>query len=187
MLPHPPVTEFADLRLKPGFTLGDSVLQDGLRRVNAEQSAWSTFPLHWFTYTPTDDSHETHVCILSQWASVSAHQAWIDSPQNQDLLALLGPKLDIASFCHIDLHVSRQGVELDEVLEASNLSWETLGAAERAFAGDNVELGDACGWAVDSPEPKFFVFRIEEPKSSGNTSSRQGSTIMSRLNILDSL
>jgi hypothetical protein len=156
------VTEFAVLRLKD-CSLTDSELIQGLRRVSAEQSAWSSFPLHWFTYD--GPARETYVCILSQWASVPAHQAWIDSAQNQALLALLAPKLDIASFCHIALRASEPG----SVFGAERLSWKSF--------GEEIELGDASGWAVDTPEPTFYVFQI---KSQDDTA---GFTNMSRLEL----
>ncbi|KDN49696.1 hypothetical protein RSAG8_01761, partial [Rhizoctonia solani AG-8 WAC10335] len=151
-----PVTEFAILRLKQDTTsLKDPELIAGLGRVSSEQSAWSTFPLNWFTY-PADG--DTFVCILSQWDDVPAHQEWIDSPQNQALLKLLLPKLEIHAFCHVDLHASNSGVELDDILQAKQLSWRKLTEGERV-AGEG-QKGDACGWAVDTPEPTFYVFRI---------------------------
>jgi hypothetical protein len=157
-----PVTEFAILRLKDS-SLTDPELIQNLRRVSTEQSAWSSFPLHWFTYDGPA-AHETYVCILSQWASVPAHQAWIDSAQNQALLALLAPKLDIASFCHIDLRAA----ELGRVFEAESVSW-------RSF-GEEVKLGDASGWVVDTPKPTFYVFQI-------NSQDDTGFTTMSRLEL----
>ena len=103
-----PVTEFAILRLKSDITFDDL----DIRRVSVEQSAWSGFPLYWFTYTTGQD---TFACILSQWASVPAHQAWIASPQNQALLQLMLPKLEIAAFCHVDLHTSRSEIQLNDI------------------------------------------------------------------------
>ncbi|KAH7339818.1 hypothetical protein B0J17DRAFT_375847 [Rhizoctonia solani] len=159
-----PVTEFAILRLKQDTTsLKDPELIAGLGRVSSEQSAWSGFPLYWFTYSTETD---TFVCILSQWDDVPAHQEWIDSDQNQALLKLLLPKLEIHTFCHVDLHASKIGVELNEMFQANQLSWRKLTENERV-AGAEGRKGDACGWAVDTPEPTFFVFRVENGSSAG--------------------
>ncbi|KAJ1304784.1 hypothetical protein OPQ81_005920 [Rhizoctonia solani] len=159
-----PVTEFVILRLKPDMTsLKDPELIAGLRRVSSEQSAWSTFPLHWFTYTA--DGY-TFVCILTQWDDVPAHQEWIDSAQNQALLKLLLPILEIHAYCHVDLHASKSGVELGDLLQAKQLSWRKLTEAERV-AGPGGRIGDACGWAVDTPEPTFYVFRVDDETGAG--------------------
>ncbi|KAG8722024.1 hypothetical protein FRC08_007793 [Ceratobasidium sp. 394] len=169
----PPVTEFAVLRLKPDRPVTDSELHATLRRVSAEQSAWSSFPLYWFTYTTHDGpAPETFNCILSQWASVPAHKAWIDSAQNQALLALLAPTIEIASFCHVALE-PKSG-EIDKVLGADKLRWKKLGE-------EVSEKGDASGWAVDTPEPTFCVFEIV----GSDVESRNGDgwTTMSRLDL----
>ncbi|CAE6416281.1 unnamed protein product [Rhizoctonia solani] len=174
-----PVTEFAILRLKPENTsLNDPELIAGLRRVSSEQSTWSTFPLYWFTYSSDGD---TFVCILSQWEDVPAHQEWIDSDQNQALLKLLSPKLEIHSFCHIDLHASKLGVELGDVFLANQLSWRKLTEGERVAGGEE-RKGDACGWAVDTPEPTFYVFRIEK-SNDPRTGEGLDWTTMSRLDL----
>ncbi|QRV79591.1 hypothetical protein RhiJN_07606 [Ceratobasidium sp. AG-Ba] len=141
MLPTPPVTEFAILRLKKDRPHTDCELHTHLRRVSVEQSSWSTFPLYWFMYTTHDvpaRETETCICILSQWASVPAHQAWIDSEQNQALLTLLAPTIEIASFCHIAL--KPKGDEIDKILGAGKLRWKQLGEQ----ANEN-EKGDASG------------------------------------------
>ncbi|CEL60702.1 hypothetical protein RSOLAG1IB_03941 [Rhizoctonia solani AG-1 IB] len=173
-----PVTEFAILRLKSenNTSLNDPELITGLGRVNSEQSAWSTFPLYWFTYS-SDES--TFVCILSQWEDVFAHQEWIDSDQNQALLKLLSPKLEIHAFCHIDLHASKSGIELGDVFLAKQLSWRKLTEAERV-AGGQGRKGDACGWAVDTPEPMFYVFRVDK-NNDPRTEEEVDWTTMSRL------
>ncbi|QRW21666.1 hypothetical protein RhiXN_06655 [Rhizoctonia solani] len=162
-----PVTEFAILRLKSENTsLDDPELIAGLRRVSAEQSAWSTFPLYWFTYS--SPNQDTFVCILSQWEDVFAHQEWIESDQNQALLELLTPKLEIYAFCHVDLHASKSGIELGDVFLATQLSWRKLTEDERVAGGQD-RKGDSCGWAVDLPEPAFYVFRIDKDSNDPRT------------------
>ncbi|QRV94228.1 hypothetical protein RhiJN_22246 [Ceratobasidium sp. AG-Ba] len=176
MLPTPPVTEFAILRLKKGRSHTDSELYTHLRRVSAEQSSWSTFPLYWFIYTTNDvpaRETETYICILSQWASVPAHQAWIDSEQNQALLTPLAPTIDIASFCHIALK-PKEG-EVDKVLGAGKLRWKQLGEQP-----NESERGDASGWAVDTPAPTYYVFEAAEPE---DKDAGDGWTTMSRLEL----
>ncbi|EUC64045.1 hypothetical protein RSOL_434630, partial [Rhizoctonia solani AG-3 Rhs1AP] len=173
-----PVTEFAILRLRQDTTsLKDPQLIAGLERVGSEQSAWSTYPLYWFTYSADQD---TFVCILSQWDDVPAHQEWIDSPQNQALLELLLPKLEIHSFCHADLHASKPGVELDDVLQAKQLNWRKLTEGERVVGAEG-QKGDACGWALDTPEPTFYVFRIDNGSGIGTEGADW--TTISRLNF----
>ncbi|KAG8682028.1 hypothetical protein FRC09_017067, partial [Ceratobasidium sp. 395] len=171
MLPTAPVTEFAILRLKHDRPHTDSELYEHLRRVSAEQSAWSSFPLHWFTYIATNDGPgretETFICILSQWASVPAHQAWIDSAQNQALLALLSPTIEIASFCHVAL--KSKSDEIDRVLGADKLSW-------KYWREEVQDKGDASGWAVDAPESRFYVFKIVDVSDVGSEAGGDGWT-----------
>ncbi|KAG9124949.1 hypothetical protein FRC07_009583 [Ceratobasidium sp. 392] len=175
MLPTSPVTEFAILRLKHDRPHTDSELYAYLRRVSAEQSAWSSFPLHWFTYTTTNDGParetDTFICILSQWASVPAHQVWIDSAQNQELLALLSPTIELASFCHVAL----KSDEVDKVLGTDKLRWKYL-------TEEVLDKGDASGWAVDTSEPRFYVFKIVGSEEVGSE-SKGGWTTMSRLDL----
>ncbi|ELU42725.1 hypothetical protein AG1IA_03231 [Rhizoctonia solani AG-1 IA] len=176
-----PVTEFAILRLKSENTsLDDPELIAGLRRVSAEQSAWSTFPLYWFTYS--SPNQDTFVCILSQWEDVFAHQEWIESDQNQALLELLTPKLEIYAFCHVDLHASKSGIELGDVFLATQLSWRKLTEDERVAGGQD-RKGDSCGWAVDLPEPTFYVFRIDKDNNDPRTGEGLDWTTMSRLDL----
>lgn len=173
MLPTPPVTEFAVLKVKQDRLHTEAELHTHLRRVSAEQSAWSSFPLYWFTYR--DDAPgpetETFICILSQWASVPAHQAWIDSEQNQALLTLLSPTIDITSFCHVALK-PKEG-EIGRVLGADKLRWK------QASQSTDV-AGDASGWAVDTTAPTFYVFEIVKE---GAENKGEGWTVMSRLDL----
>ncbi|KAB5595113.1 hypothetical protein CTheo_1401 [Ceratobasidium theobromae] len=151
-----PVTEFAILRLRSPVSLADPDLTAGLHRVSTQQSSWSGFPLHWFTYSKSEN---TFVCILSQWESVPAHQLSIDSPQNQALLDLLLPKLDIFAFCHVDLRPLAPNSQLGTVFQAQHITWRELDIDIPTHSPDEPK-GDACGWAIDTPEPKFYVFRI---------------------------
>lgn len=46
---------------------------------------------------------ETRIHLLSGWSSVPAHEAWIASEENQELLRLLTPYLTIDEFVHLDI------------------------------------------------------------------------------------
>ncbi|KAI0331064.1 hypothetical protein GY45DRAFT_1210604, partial [Cubamyces sp. BRFM 1775] len=78
-----PVTEIATLALNPPHTWDSPDVQSFFSAVAAQQAAWSGYPLHYFQ----DTADPRVVYIFTGWESVPAHFKWIESEQNQALLA----------------------------------------------------------------------------------------------------
>jgi hypothetical protein len=124
------ITEFALLKLKAPYTVTSDPLPELLKLVRERQSAWSSFPLLFFT----EANDKSIVYILSGWDSVAAHEEWIKSEGNQDLLKKFGSYLEDVTLRHLDLAFDEgtfnvpyivyrntpEGVELGE--EAGGLS-----------------------------------------------------------------
>ncbi|PAV23973.1 hypothetical protein PNOK_0104100 [Pyrrhoderma noxium] len=90
-----PITELATLQLKPGKTWAD--ILPLIQTASREQSSWSGYPLYFF-----DDIHTPGLFyLLSGWESVHAHEQWIASPTNQDLVKALTPNCDVLGLRHL--------------------------------------------------------------------------------------
>lgn len=92
------VTEFATLKVVSEDGISAELLAH-LARLSELQSSYSGYPLYFYSSnTPT-----TTIYLLSKWSSVEAHNVWIASDHNQQLLKLLiGKFLEINDFVHID-------------------------------------------------------------------------------------
>ncbi|EPQ57769.1 hypothetical protein GLOTRDRAFT_18367, partial [Gloeophyllum trabeum ATCC 11539] len=93
------ITEFATLRLKPPYTSSSSEVTQFFRRLSDRQSAWSGHPLLFF-YNARNPSE---VYLLSGWADVPAHHAWIGGSENQELLRLAEGILDVVELVHLGI------------------------------------------------------------------------------------
>lgn len=91
------ITEFASLKLKGPYT--SDPLPELLKLVQERQSAWSSYPLLLFT----DANDKSIVHILSGWESVNAHNEWIKSEGNQDLLTKFASYLEDVTLRHLDV------------------------------------------------------------------------------------
>lgn len=98
------ITEFATLELIEPYTLEDPVplLVTLLGRAADWQASWSSYPLSFFT-NPVKPS-EIH--IITGWKDVAAHEAWIASDQNQELLQKLSKFLTVKGMVHLDINFS---------------------------------------------------------------------------------
>ena len=92
------ITEFASLKLNAPYTVTSDPLPELLKLVRERQSAWSSYPLLYFT----DASDKSVVHILSGWDSVSAHEEWIKSEGNQDLLKNFASYLEDVTLRHLN-------------------------------------------------------------------------------------
>ncbi|KAG7442232.1 uncharacterized protein BT62DRAFT_451803 [Guyanagaster necrorhizus] len=100
------VTEFAELQFgSPDFS-SQSSLRDLLLRLRTNQATWSGFPVCFYT-----ESSGKTLYLNSGWQSVPAHEEWIAGDENQTLLKLFEPHVQITDFVHLD-------VEFGDVLSA---------------------------------------------------------------------
>ncbi|KIK97480.1 hypothetical protein PAXRUDRAFT_824869 [Paxillus rubicundulus Ve08.2h10] len=99
------ITEFAILIFTPSHSLSDPVVRSLFQKLSIEQSQCSGFQLLFFT--SPDDSSEVH--LITGWNSVAAHEAWIKGKQNQELLSMFAPYIDMQkiSMVHLDIDFKR--------------------------------------------------------------------------------
>ncbi|EKM82353.1 hypothetical protein AGABI1DRAFT_124830 [Agaricus bisporus var. burnettii JB137-S8] len=153
---HHPVTEFACLQLTPPTTLQHPQLILGLLAGTKAQHAWSGYPpnlfIHQFREEPSaskdfSDKTSTSIYIISGWASVEAHNEWIASPKNQEIMRSFGNSnlLRLGGLAHLDIDFTKLSFEeCSHILwrkrsVSDTLSWEdTTG---RNVGNDNSESG----------------------------------------------
>ncbi|PBK63598.1 hypothetical protein ARMSODRAFT_861174, partial [Armillaria solidipes] len=93
------ITEFAELQFHSADFLSQPSLRDLLLRLRTNQSAWSGFPVYFYTAK----NSEKVIYLISGWQSVPAHEEWIASDENQTLLKLFEPHVQITDFVHLDV------------------------------------------------------------------------------------
>ncbi|KAK0187194.1 hypothetical protein F5146DRAFT_766602 [Armillaria mellea] len=145
------ITEFVELQFHSVDFLSQPSLRDLLLRLRTNQGAWSGFPVYFYT---TKDS-ENILYLISGWQSVPAHEEWIASDENQTLLKLFEPHVQITDFVHLDVEFGgvlsggeerlrfwkNKGGAIDEK------RWEVIG---NDVEGKKMEGGKYCFSHVDS-------------------------------------
>ncbi|TFY56789.1 hypothetical protein EVG20_g8793 [Dentipellis fragilis] len=97
-----PVTEVAILNFIPPHDIHTPALLPLFRFLSERQSAWSGFPLRFFQ----NASKEGEIYLVSGWKDVPAHNGWIASDANQELLTLLKSYLTVASLMHLEIDIT---------------------------------------------------------------------------------
>ncbi|KAK1231587.1 hypothetical protein PQX77_005322 [Marasmius sp. AFHP31] len=140
------VTEFATLALNTPIT--SDPLPSLFTRLQSSQSSWSNYPV--LLYSNIHSPSET-IYLASGWESVEAHQKWIDSEENQELLKLLGPYMEITGFSHLTLHFeefqrgrecARNGNGGEEGLLVVSTNGQDAGLGEPLWTGQGNDLED---------------------------------------------
>ncbi|RXW20456.1 hypothetical protein EST38_g5394 [Candolleomyces aberdarensis] len=106
------ITEFASLKLKAPYTVTSDPLPELFNLVRERQSAWSSYPLFYVT----DTSDKSIVHILSGWDSVSAHEEWIKSDGNQDLLKGFASYLEDVTLRHLDVPFAKDRLNVPYIV-----------------------------------------------------------------------
>ncbi|KAF7979572.1 hypothetical protein HWV62_41858 [Athelia sp. TMB] len=133
------ITEFASLELKHPHTLSSppphfiSLLQ----RLSAEQSAHSGYPLLFFT----EAEHPLPLHLISGWTDVPAHDAWIASAQNQQLLIDFADFIEIKGLMHLDINFDTLPVKDRGILCEKYRQSEVAKDNRTAKAEELVEAG----------------------------------------------
>ncbi|KAF8646938.1 hypothetical protein AX16_007030 [Volvariella volvacea WC 439] len=100
-----PVLELATLQLFEPHHFYSETVHKHFRTLSQWQAEWSGYPLTFYTSNLDDATGEitdpTTVFLISGWKSVDAHNEWIKSEGNQELLRLLLPFLSIKDFVHL--------------------------------------------------------------------------------------
>lgn len=131
------VTEFSVLLLRSSdLSLHSPPLAPLFTLLSERQSSYSGFPLRFYI----NKASPCEVYLISGWKDVPAHNVWIASEGNQELLRLLEPYLTIKDFIHLD-------VPFETMPEGEVLSfWEDHTGqpplSEAGVTGKDVEGGD---------------------------------------------
>uniref|UniRef100_A0A0W0EXW0 ABM domain-containing protein n=1 Tax=Moniliophthora roreri TaxID=221103 RepID=A0A0W0EXW0_MONRR len=139
-----PITEFATLTFNT--PISTAPLPELLQRLSTNQSAWSGYPLLFFV----DTSDPNIIYLVSGWESVAAHQKWIESNENQELLRLFGPYVEITGFSHLE-------VNFDEVPREQGFLTVSKGDVD---TGDSDSEAVWSGSGADLEDEKRPIFRL---------------------------
>jgi len=143
-----PVTEFVTLKFKQPFTIDHPPIRQGFQTLFIQQSEWSGYPLTLYINT----KNEHIVYLVSGWEDVEAHNTWIASEANQDLLTYFEPFVTIDDFAHVAIDFAQFPTEV-----------ETLTCRKYSLVGDDqVQLGTEGGHVKNQGEIWAGVGRGEE-------------------------
>lgn len=122
-----PVTEIAFLEFTPSVTWTTPNISTYFRLVSQRQSTWSGYPLFFFT-----DTIGSKITLVAGWESVDAHNGWIASEGNQELLRLLGPYLKVVGLVHLDMNFGDvpEGIQQVKVEKLEGDNGEAVGGAK---------------------------------------------------------
>jgi len=104
-----PVTEFATLKFKGPFTIDHPPIRQGFQTLFVQQAEWSGYPLTLYINT----QNERLVYLVSGWEDVEAHNKWIASQTNKDLLAFFELFITIDDFAHVGIDFSQFPTEAE--------------------------------------------------------------------------
>jgi hypothetical protein len=95
------ITEFASLELISPHSLEDPhpLLAKLFARLADQQAAWSSHDLLFFTNT----SSPSEIYLITGWKDVPAHEKWIASDQNKELVVKFGRFLKVNGMVHLNL------------------------------------------------------------------------------------
>ena len=152
------ITEFAILVFKSPPNFSDPVLQSHFRKLFVEQSECSGFPLLFFTNR--DNPLEVH--LVTGWASVAAHEAWIRGEQNQELLRVFAPYVDMQKIRMVHL-----GMDFEAIPSDTDAGWTVVerydGQVAEKSTGFEWERSDRSKWSLtgrDLARDSGDVFRF---------------------------
>jgi len=107
-----PITEFASLSLIPPNKLSDPHVIELFSKVSSWQASSSGYQLCFFTNP--DEPAEIH--LITGWDGVAAHDEWIKSSRNQELLQNGRNFLNIMGMVHLDLDFSEFPVGVESLI-----------------------------------------------------------------------
>src|ERR1700683_2165666 len=95
------ITEFASLELVAPHNLEDPdpLLAKLFARLADQQSAWSRHDLLFFT----NATSPSEIHLISGWKDVPAHEKWMASDQNQELVHKFRRFLKVKGMVHLNL------------------------------------------------------------------------------------
>jgi hypothetical protein len=134
-----PITEFASLSLIPPNTLSDPHVVDLFSKVSSCQSSSSGYPLIYFT----NPAEPAEIHLITGWEDVRAHEKWIASSRNQELLQIAEGLLNIIGMVHLDLDFNEFPAEVESLFFV-RVTGATKGISEEATSKSVASM--QCGW-----------------------------------------
>jgi hypothetical protein len=134
-----PITEFASLSLIPPNTLSDTHIIHLFSKISSWQSSTSGYLLTFFT----NPAEPAEIHLITGWDDVRAHEKWIASSRNQELLQIAKGFLNIIGMVHLDLDFNEFPVEV-ESLVCVRVTGATKGISEEATSKSVASI--QCGW-----------------------------------------
>ena len=114
-----PATELAHFLLKPPYHPSHPSLISALTTAKTVLERASGCNFHFFSVSP-HASEASEIYILGHWQSVTAHQTFLPSEGNQELLKLVEGLLDVEWMFHLEdqkVFGTENGDEVKEVLD----------------------------------------------------------------------
>ncbi|KAG2031620.1 hypothetical protein BDR03DRAFT_972188 [Suillus americanus] len=136
-----PITEFASLSLIPPNILSDPHVVEFFSKVSSWQSSSSGYSLNFFT-NPAE-SAEIH--LITGWDDVHAHEKWIASSRNQELLQIAEGLLNIIGMVHLDLDFNEFPVGAESLVCVRSTSGAMKGVSEEAKSKSMASIPEY-GW-----------------------------------------
>ncbi|KAF9267843.1 hypothetical protein L218DRAFT_854539, partial [Marasmius fiardii PR-910] len=163
-----PITEFAILKLNTPIT-SEGRLGMLLKRLQTSQSSWSSYPILLYsdylsinTSKPSTSTSDSTVYLISGWESVEAHQKWIESDENQELLRLFGEEfgVEIRGFWHLSLDFEEFQWGLSEVLGVTKIQAENGNYLGQSVESEALWTGEGYDVENDSEGRALFRFAV---------------------------
>lgn len=149
------VTEFAVLEACAPYTADSPIIRAFLDKVAQRQAAWSGYPLLFFRHSKTP----AIIFLISGWKDIPAHNEWIVSEGNQELLREAQEILGVNDFHHLEINFETMPPNV------SGFTWEVLpgGEAQGVGASGNGSTSEAvwegAGKVLDGDEEQIYRLR----------------------------
>ncbi|OJA11793.1 hypothetical protein AZE42_09315 [Rhizopogon vesiculosus] len=153
-----PITEFASLSLMSPNKLSDPHVVELFSKLSSWQASASGYPLCFFT----NQQEFREVYLVTGWNDVAAHEEWIKSARNQELLEIGGKFLDVIGMVHLDLDFSEFPVGAESLVCVRSVGG-TEGQSEKGKQDNVVQVqGGWTGYGKDVQETSTGMYCFTE-------------------------
>lgn len=139
------ITELATLKLYNPYNATTHGIDGIFLGATAAQTKWSSQPVYLFS-DHEDPQLQRIIYLISGWESVSAHQEWIASDENQSWLKALEDYVDEVQLKHLDFAFEKEALDVGCVVYRNfktKNDGDTEGdGAEWSAEGINLEAPD---------------------------------------------
>lgn len=152
-----PITEFASFSLITPNKLSDPHVVELFSKVSSWQASSSGHTLCFFT----NSEEPAEIYLITGWDDVAAHEKWIKSPRNQELLQIAKKILIIIGMVHLDIDFSKFPVGAESLVCTRFTG--TSGGLSRGTKRSVVHAQGAwTGYGKDVQESSTGVYLLQE-------------------------